>query len=33
MIERILEQLATFLATESEIRLYSIILLELHTAS
>ena len=33
MIERILEKIATFLATESEIRFYSIILLELHTVS
>ena len=33
MIERILEKIATFLATENEIRFYSIILLELHTVS
>ena len=33
MIERILEKIATFLATESEIRFYSIIKLELHTVS
>ena len=32
-IERILEKIATFLATESEIRFHSIILLELHTVS
>ena len=33
MIERILEKIATFLNTESEIRYYSIIKLELHTVS
>ena len=33
MIEGILEKIATFLATESEIRFYSIILFELHTVS
>ena len=33
MTERILEKTATFLDTESEIRFYSIILLELHTVS
>ena len=33
MIERIIEKIATFLATESEIRFYSIIRLELHTVS
>ena len=33
MVERILENIATFLATESEIRFYSVIKLELHTVS
>ena len=33
MIERILEKIATFLATESEIRFHSVIKLELHTVS
>ena len=33
MLERILEKIATFLATESEIRFYSVIKLELHTVS
>ena len=33
MVERILEKIATFLATESEIRFHSIIQLELHTVS
>ena len=33
MIERILEKIATFLATESEIRFHSITQLELHTVS
>ena len=31
MIERTVEKIATFLATESEIRFYGIIKLELHT--
>ena len=33
MVERILEKIATFLATKSEIRFHSIIQLELHTVS
>ena len=33
MLERILEKIATFLATESEITFYSVIKLELHTVS
>ena len=33
MVERILEKIATFLATESEIRFHSVIKLELHTVS
>ena len=33
MVERILEKIATFLATESEIRFHSIIRLELHIVS
>ena len=33
MVERILEKIATFLATESEIRFHNIIQLELHTVS
>ena len=33
MIERILENIATFLATESETRFHSVIKLELHTVS
>ena len=33
MMERVLENIATFLATESEIRFHSVIKLELHTVS
>ena len=33
MVERVLENLATFLATESETRFHSVIKLELHTVS
>ena len=33
MVERILEKIATFLATDSEIRFHSVIELGLHTAS
>ena len=33
MVERILGKIATFLATESEIRFHSVIKLELHTVS
>ena len=33
MVERVLENLATFLATESEMRFHSVIKLELHTVS
>ena len=33
MVERILEKIATFLATESETRFHSVISLEVHTMS
>ena len=33
MVERIVEKIATFLATQSEIRFHSVIKLELHTVS
>ena len=33
MVERILEKIATFLATDSEVRFHSVIKLELHTVS
>ena len=33
MVERVLENIATYLATDSEIRFHSVIKLELHTVS
>ena len=33
MVERILEEIATFLATKSDVRFHSVIILELHTVS